>query len=94
VAPALWKLPEALKSAQKLPKLYLQVTPIHLRLQPQEVAIRTLGVSLVAVAALAASMTLVRQRNEQRSPESPPVPDDAAPAALDLNLDAIRSAGL
>jgi hypothetical protein len=38
-------------------------------------------------------MTIARQRNEQRQPESRHASDDA-PAAIDLNLDAIRSAGL
>jgi hypothetical protein len=58
---------------------------------PQEDAIRTLGVSLVAIAAIAASINLARQRNEQRAPEPRVTPGDAPATA---NLDAIRSAGL
>ena len=59
----------------------------------REDAIRTLGVSLVAIAAIAASLTLVRQRGEVRPPVPQPIPDDQ-PAEVDLNLEAIRSAGL
>jgi len=58
-----------------------------------EVAIRTLGVSLVAIAAVAVSLTLVRYRSEQREPGALPSPD-LQPAAVDLNLEAIRTAGL
>ena len=54
--------------------------------------IRTLGISLVAVAALVVTMTLARQR-EERQPGPNPVPD-RAPTPDGLNLDAIRSAGL
>jgi hypothetical protein len=57
------------------------------------VRIRTLGVSLVAIAAIVASLTIVRQRSEVRQPEPAP-PTPRTPAAVDLNLDAIRSAGL
>jgi hypothetical protein len=57
------------------------------------VTIRTLGVSLVAIAAIVASLTIVKQRSEERQPE-PEAPEPRTPAAVDLNLDAIRSAGL
>jgi len=55
--------------------------------------IRTLGFGLIAIAALVASLTIVRQRNEERSEEPQPTPG-RAPATPGLNLDAIRSAGL
>jgi hypothetical protein len=58
----------------------------------REVPIRTLGVSLVAIAAIVASLAIVRQRSEETQPE-PPAPNPRTPAAVDLNLDAIRSAG-
>jgi hypothetical protein len=58
----------------------------------REVPIRTLGVSLVAIAAIVASLALARQRSEERQPELP-APTPRTPAAVDLNLDAIRSAG-
>jgi hypothetical protein len=54
--------------------------------------IRTLSISLVAVAALVVSMTIARQR-EVRQP-GPGFNPDRAPASDGLNLDAIRSAGL
>ncbi len=59
-------------------------------LQTPEEPIRALGVSLVAIAAIVASMTVVRQRQEERRP-SDPVKPDASPAAVDL--DGIRAAG-
>lgn len=58
-----------------------------------ETAIRTLGVSLVAIAAVAASLTIARQRVEQRRPE-PRAPDGNATLVVAPNLDAIRAAGL
>ena len=59
----------------------------------EEERIRTLGIGLVAIAAVMASLTIVRQRSEERHPELPPTPG-RAPAAPDMNLDAIRTAGL
>jgi methionine-rich copper-binding protein CopC len=56
------------------------------------VNIRTLVVSLVAIAAIVASLAIARQRSEEHQPESP-APTPRTPAAVDLNLDAIRSAG-
>jgi hypothetical protein len=59
----------------------------------EEVFIRTLGVGLVAIAAVAASLTLARHRWDQ--PQAPPSPAPEGPTtALDLNLEAIRAAGL
>lgn len=51
---------------------------------------RTLGVTIVVVAAVAASLTLARQRQVERRPVADLEP--GAPA-LDSDLDAIRSAG-
>jgi hypothetical protein len=57
----------------------------------QEAPIRTLGVSLVAIAAIVASLTVARQRQEQpeRAKEKRP---ENSPAAVDL--DQLRTAGL
>ena len=64
-------------------------------LQTEGVTIRTLGVSLVAIAAVAASLTLARQRGDQRRPELSTTPDSPpVPLTTDAGLDAIRSAGL
>jgi hypothetical protein len=56
-----------------------------------EAPIRTLGVSLVAIAAIVASLTVVRQRQDQpeRAKEKRP---ETSPAAVDL--DQLRNAGL
>ena len=56
-----------------------------------EAPIRTLGVSLVAIAAIVASLTVVRQLQEQpeRTKEKRP---ESSPAAVDL--DQLRNAGL
>lgn len=56
-----------------------------------EVPIRALGVSLVAIAAIVASLTIVRQRHvERRSDENiRPEPSQAA-----LDLEELRVAGL
>ena len=62
------------------------------RFLSQEARIRTLGISLVAIAAVVVSMTIARQR-EERQPGQAPAPD-RAPTPDGLNLDAIRSAGL
>jgi hypothetical protein len=57
----------------------------------REVAIRTLAVGLIAVAALVASLTIARQRADQRSV----APDlDSASTQSEPLLDAIRTAGL
>lgn len=58
----------------------------------REALIRTLGVSLVAVAAIVASLTLVRQSHEvpvQRKDKRP----EHSPAAVDLDLEQLRAAG-
>ena len=59
----------------------------------QEELIRTLGIGLVAVAAVMVSLTFVRQRNEVRRPDPQPTPG-RAPVLSGTNLDAIRTAGL
>jgi hypothetical protein len=54
---------------------------------------RTLGVTLLVMAAIAASLTLARQRTIERLPDPDREPG-AMPPTLDADLDAIRSAGL
>jgi hypothetical protein len=54
-----------------------------------------LGVSLVAIAAVAVTMTLARHRGDQRQPVVRQLPDDASvPLTVDTSLDDIRAAGL
>jgi hypothetical protein len=56
---------------------------------PREVPIRTFSVSLLAVAAIAASLLLTREEDARRStPVGESGPSSAAP------LDAIRAAGM
>jgi hypothetical protein len=56
-----------------------------------EVPIRTLTISVVAVAAIAASLLLVKSRDENQAPaDAPPGADQSARA----ELDALRAAGL
>ena len=56
--------------------------------------IRALGVSLVAIAAIVASLAVVRHRHdEDRRADTQPSPE-RVPAAIDLDLDGIRAAGL
>ena len=73
-----------------MPILYS--TPTRRRPQPGG-AIRTLGIGLVAVAAVMVSLTFVRQRNEVRRPDPQPTPG-RAPVLSGTKLDAIRTAGL
>jgi hypothetical protein len=53
--------------------------------------IRTLGVSLLAIAAVAASVLLARQRTD-KAPADVNAPGEIQP--LETSLDAIRAAGL
>ena len=55
-------------------------------------AIRTLGVSLVAIAAIVASLTVARQRQEVPSRFREKRPEHS-PAAVDLDLEGLRAAG-
>lgn len=55
-----------------------------------EALIRTLGVSLVAIAALVASLTLVRQQKEEPGRDKEKRPEHS-PAAVDLEQ--LRAAG-
>lgn len=64
---------------------------------PREAPIRTLGVSLVAIAAVVASLTLVRNRSEERKHEDDHGHEPAYPAVprdRNVDLDQLRSAGL
>ena len=63
------------------------------RVLSQEEPIRTLGIGLVAIAAVMASLTIAWQRNEARELEPQPAPG-GEPITLGMNLDAIRTAGL
>jgi hypothetical protein len=56
----------------------------------REATIRTLSVSLVAVAAIAASLLLARSRGEEEALRVLPLGDAQAP----FKLDAVRAAGL
>lgn len=58
----------------------------------REVRIRTLGVSLVALAAIVASLAVVRQHQQERRPGEGGMRESAAPPALDLEQ--LRAAGL
>ncbi|CAN5351180.1 hypothetical protein BH23GEM4_BH23GEM4_13950 [soil metagenome] len=59
--------------------------------QREEEPIRTLGVSLVAVAAIVASLTVVRQRQEVRGDKE--VRPGPSPTTVDIDLDGLRAAG-
>jgi hypothetical protein len=51
-----------------------------------------LGVSLVAIAAIVASLTVVRQRQEEPVRDKGKRPEHS-PAAVDLDLEQLRAAG-
>lgn len=57
------------------------------------VSMRTLGASLVAFAAIAASLSLARHRPESREPNHRSI-GPALSATVALDLDGIRAAGL
>jgi hypothetical protein len=59
----------------------------------REALIRTLGVSLVAIAAIVASLTLVRQQQEVPVRTKAKRPEHS-PAAVDLDLQQLRAAGM
>lgn len=58
-----------------------------------EEPIRALGVSLVAIAAIVASLTVVRQQRQEERRAGDNVGPEPSPAAVDLDLDGIRAAG-
>jgi hypothetical protein len=58
----------------------------------REALIRTLGVSLVAIAAIVASLTVAKQRQEVPSRFREKRPEHS-PAAVDLDLEGLRAAG-
>ena len=58
----------------------------------REALIRTLGVSLVAIAAIVASLTVARQRQELPS-RIKDKRQEHSPAAVDLDLEQLRAAG-
>jgi len=57
----------------------------------REALIRTLGVSLVAIAAIVASLAVVRQRQEEAQPPEGQKGPQISPAQV--NLDQLRAAG-
>jgi hypothetical protein len=59
---------------------------------PREAPIRTLGVSLIAIAAVVASLTIARQRQEEPARDKEKRPE-SSPAAVDLDLERLRAAG-
>jgi hypothetical protein len=74
----------------------VQVAPerraTHLR--RREALIRTLGVSLIAIAAIVASLTVARQRQEAAlAPEGEKRPQHSPPPSR-LDLDELRAAGM
>ena len=77
------------RSARKLPILRIGIAVLP---RAKEVPIRTLNVSLVAVATVLASLALARQRHEERRSDTRPAPE-RAPAFRNINLDEIRNAG-
>lgn len=61
---------------------------------PREALIRTLGVGLIAIAAIVASLTVARQRQDDgRAAEGEKGPQ-ITPAAARLDLDQLRAAGM
>jgi hypothetical protein len=52
-----------------------------------------LGVSLVAVAAIVASLTIARQRQEEAPVRERGRRQEHSPAAVDLDLEQLRAAG-
>lgn len=73
----------------------LQVAPSGAPLTPsREALIRTLGVSLIAIAAIVASLTVARQRQEEaHAPEGEKRPQHS-PTSSRLDLDELRAAGM
>jgi hypothetical protein len=60
----------------------------------REALIRTLGVGLIALAAIVASLTVVKQRQEEaRPPEGEKRPQNL-PASPRVDLDQLRAAGM
>jgi hypothetical protein len=75
-----------------LPILYRRKNPA-VASPPREVAIRALGVGLITIAAVLASLSVARSWNVERHPEPNPAPG-RSPAPPAVNLDDIRAAGL
>ena len=77
-----------------MPCVPLGASPEAPRNHPEtrEALIRTLGVSLVAIAAIVASLTVARQRQEVPS-RFREKRSEHSPAAVDLDLEQLRAAG-
>lgn len=73
----------------------MQVAPHGAPLLSQrEALIRTLGVGLIALAAIVASLTVVRQRQEEAHPPEGEKRPQHTPASSRLDLDQLRAAGM
>jgi hypothetical protein len=82
-----------IRPARKLPEPPCGA-PVHAPSHPppREAPIRTLGVSLIAIAAVVASLTIARQRQEEPARDKEKRPEHS-PAAVDLDLERLRAAG-
>ncbi len=55
---------------------------------------RALGAGLVAIGAIAAGLNFVRQRPDLTAPRGGAISSNPSPSTANVNLEAIRSAGL
>lgn len=60
----------------------------------REALIRTLGVGLIALAAIVASLTVVKQRQEEARPSEGEKRPQNSPASSRVDLDQLRAAGM
>jgi hypothetical protein len=63
-------------------------------LSQREALIRTLGVGLIALAAIVASLTVVKQRQEEARPSEGEKRPQHLPASPRVDLDQLRAAGM
>lgn len=69
-------------------------TARHETFQDGEAHIRTLGVSLIAIAAIVASLTVARQRQEEAPAAEGEKRPQHSPTTSRLDLDQLRAAGM
>lgn len=62
--------------------------------QLREAHIRTLSVGLIALAAIVASLSVVRQRQEETHPQDGEKRPQHLPASTEVDLDQLRAAGM
>lgn len=60
----------------------------------REAHIRTLGVGLIALAAIVASLTVVKRQEEEALPQEGEKRPQHLPASSSVNLDQLRAAGM